>query len=191
MGDPGDGPRDGESGAAEGGERLGVLFPSSIGELGVELLGGKVCAVAIAPGKDRRARFHSFAELEPSELLDEVVGQFSEFLAGARRRFSLEVDLAATGVTGFNRRVLKETGKVRYGRTRSYQEIAKAAGQPEGYRLVLSALMANPVPLIIPCHRVVTNKSGPGSYLAGSERKEWLLEMEAGGVPPGELGGDG
>jgi O-6-methylguanine DNA methyltransferase len=74
--------------------------------------------------------------------------------------------------------VLKETARIPFGRTRTYRQIADKAGQPDAYRVVLATLVVNPLPIVIPCHRVTTNKSGIGSYVAGSDRKRWLLEME-------------
>ena len=57
-------------------------------------------------------------------------------------------------------------------------------GRPDAYRQVLSVLIENPIPILIPCHRVTTHKSGSGSYVGGSERKRWLLEMERTGTEP-------
>lgn len=74
--------------------------------------------------------------------------------------------------------MLKETARIPFGQTRTYQQIAEAAGSPDAYRVVLSSLLVNPIPIVVPCHRVVTNKSGVGSYIAGPEAKGWLLEME-------------
>ena len=74
--------------------------------------------------------------------------------------------------------MLQEVAKIPYGRTRTYQKIASAAGHPEGYRQVLAVLVENPLPIIVPCHRVVTNKSGVGSYIAGKDKKKWLLKLE-------------
>jgi methylated-DNA-[protein]-cysteine S-methyltransferase len=158
-----------------------VLIPSSVGVLGLELVGETVQRVALAPvGRDRQA-FTPLAELKGaarSDWLDEVIGRFSEYLAGARRHLELKYELAALGLPTFSRRVLRETAKIPYGRTRTYQQIATNAGRPDGYRQVLSALMVNPLPLVIPCHRVVTSKSGVGSYVGGTKRKTTLLRME-------------
>ena len=74
--------------------------------------------------------------------------------------------------------MLKETTKVPYGRTRTYQVIAEAAGRPEAYRQVLAILQENPIPLIVPCHRVVTHRSGIGSWIGGTRKKQWLLRLE-------------
>ena len=137
--------------------------------------------MVIVPKGRERNTFRAFADLkrsERSDFLDEVLGRFSEYFAGARKNLNLEYDLKATGVTGFSRRVLKQTARIPYGRTRTYREIAESSGLPEGYRQVLSILSANPLPLVVPCHRVTTSKSGVGSYIAGVKKKVWLLRLE-------------
>ncbi len=159
-----------------------ILFPSPLGGLGIELTEGFVTRVVIAPvGKDRGS-FTPLGELRRSlatDFLDEVVGRFSEYFAGARRKLDLEYDLAACALDGFGRRVLKQTAKIPFGRTRTYQEVATAVGRPEGYRQVVAVLNANPLPVVIPCHRVVPTKSGIGSYVAGEKKKAWLLKLES------------
>ena len=159
-----------------------IRIPSPLGTLGIELTGEVLTRVVIVPKGKERNSFRAFADLkrsERSDFLDEVLGRFSEYFAGARKNLNLEYDLKATGVTGFTRRVLKQTAKIPYGRTRTYREIAESSGMPEGYRQVLSILTANPLPLVIPCHRVTTSKSGAGSYIAGVKKKNWLLRLEA------------
>jgi O-6-methylguanine DNA methyltransferase len=158
-----------------------IRIPSPLGTLGIELTGEVLTHVVIVPKGRERNKYRAFADLkrsERSDFLDEVLGRFSEYFAGARKNLDLEYDLKATGVTGFTRRVLRQTAKIPYGRTRTYREIAEFSGQPEGYRQVLSILTANPLPLVIPCHRVTTSKSGAGSYIAGVKKKNWLLRLE-------------
>lgn len=158
-----------------------IRIPSPIGTLGIELTGRVLTRVVIVPKGRVRNQFRDFADLKRSErtdFLDEVLGRFSEYFAGARRSLDLEYDLNATELPSLARRVLRQTVKVPYGRTRTYGEIAEAAGKPDAYRQVLSMLLANPLPIIIPCHRVVTTKSGPGSYIAGEKKKIWLLRLE-------------
>lgn len=157
---------------------LRILIPSPIGVLGVELLDQVITQVVIVPKGRQRRQFTEFSELEDSELLDEVLGQFSEFFAGARRNLSLEYDLDAWDLDRFARRVLRQTAKIRYGDRKTYQQIASAAGRPDAYRNVLAILLANPLPIVVPCHRVTTAKSGVGSYIAGTRKKEWLLKLE-------------
>ena len=147
----------------------------------IELTGELLTRVIIVPRGQVRRRFKPLSKLKPaerSEFLDEVLGRFSEYLAGARRSLDLDYDLKATGLDGFARRTLRQTARIPYGRTRTYGEIASGVGRPDGYRQVLSTLLENPLPLVIPCHRVVTSKSGVGSYIAGPKKKAWLLKME-------------
>ncbi len=158
-----------------------IRIPSPIGTLGIELTGQVLTRIVIAPKGRERNRFRDFADLKRSErtdFLDEVLGRFSEFFAGARCNLDLEYDLKATELPTLARRVLRQTAKVPYGRTRTYGHIAEAAGKPDAYRQVLSILLLNPLPIIVPCHRVVTTKSGPGSYIAGEKKKAWLLRLE-------------
>jgi methylated-DNA-[protein]-cysteine S-methyltransferase len=164
---------------------LRVLVPSALGMLGLELSDEKLTRVVIVPKGRERGDFTPFAELKKSDqndFLDEVLGRLSEYLAGARSRLGVDFDLGPSGVTGFSKRVLKETAKIPYGRIRTYQQIASAAGNGGAYRQVLAILLSNPLPLVIPCHRVVTVKSGPGSYVAGPKKKLWLLRLEQRGL---------
>lgn len=159
-------------------EKLRVLLPSPIGDLGVELSDQALTRVLIDPPEEERDGFVPFDEVESSDFLDEVFGRFSEYFAGARRSLDLEYDLAPANLSSFNRRVLKETAKIPYGRTRTYGLVAERAGRADGYRMVLAALVENPLPVVLPCHRVVTHKSGIGSYVGGQAKKRWLLQME-------------
>lgn len=170
--------------AVQEAEILRVLFPSPIGDIGIELRNGIVTGLAIAPKARERRQYTLFTEVPGSDYLDleEAFGRFSEYFAGARPSPELEYDLGPSGVSGFTRRVLKEAAKIPYGKTRTYRKIATAAGRPDAYRIVLSSLLVNPIPILIPCHRVVTNKSGIGSYIGGKERKRWLLAMEKEGL---------
>lgn len=171
-------PEQGDPAAASRPEALRVLFPSALGELGIELRGQTITRLVIAPEGEENAAFTPFEDLDGSEFLDEIFGRLSEYFAGARKNLDLSYDLAPSGLPRFDARVLHEVAKIPYGRTRTYQKIAAAAGQPDGYRQVLAVLVANPIPIVVPCHRVVTNKSGIGSYIAGKEKKRWLLDLE-------------
>jgi methylated-DNA-[protein]-cysteine S-methyltransferase len=161
-------------------EPVRALMPSPIGSLGIELVGTTIIRVRVDPPEPERSRFVPLQRVAGSDFLDEVFGRLSEYLAGARRKLDIEYDLGPCGLDNFARRVLKETAKIPYGKTRTYRHLADAVGRPEAYRQVLSVLIENPIPLLIPCHRVVTNKSGLGSYIGGTDRKRWLLEMERG-----------
>jgi methylated-DNA-[protein]-cysteine S-methyltransferase len=171
----------GDSPAEQPVEPTRIRIPSPVGTLGIELTGEVLTRVVIVPRGRVRNQFRDFADLkrkERTDFLDEVLGRFSEYFAGARRSLDLEYDLKATDLSTLARRVLRQTAKVPYGRTRTYGHIAEAAGKPDAYRQVLSILLVNPLPIVIPCHRIVTTKSGPGSYIAGEKKKAWLLRLE-------------
>jgi methylated-DNA-[protein]-cysteine S-methyltransferase len=106
--------------------------------------------------------------------------ELEEYFAGGRREFGLALDWSL--VEGFRRRVLRVTARIPYGGVLSYGEVAADAGSPRGFRAAGSALGANPIPIVIPCHRVILSGGDPGNYGGGPERKRWLLELE-GAIP--------
>jgi O-6-methylguanine DNA methyltransferase len=159
-------------------EPVRVIVPSQIGNLGVEFYGLAIGRILVAPPAQTAKLFHPLSAFEDSDFLDEVFGRLSEYFAGARRALELEFDLAPSGIDSFSRRVLKESMRTPYGKTRTYKDIADASGRPEAYRQVLSILLDNPLPLIIPCHRIIPTKEGIGGWVGGASRKRWLLRME-------------
>jgi O-6-methylguanine DNA methyltransferase len=159
-------------------EPVRVLVPSQIGTLGVEFYGLAIGRIVVAPTGPTARQFHPLSAFEDSEFLDEVFGRLSEYFAGARRALELDFDLTPSGVDSFSRRVLKEALRTPYGKTRTYKDIADASGRPEAYRQVLSILLDNPIPVLIPCHRIIPTKEGIGGWVGGASRKRWLLRME-------------
>ena len=105
-----------------------------------------------------------------------VTQQLSEYFAGTRREFTVPLDL--TGVTEFRAAVLRALAKVPYGETTSYAQLARAVGNPKAVRAVGSACATNPLPLFIPCHRVLRSDGQLGGYRGGVEAKRFLLRME-------------
>lgn len=125
-----------------------------------------------------RRRF-PHAEIEPNEQhTAEACRQISEYLAGQRRTFDLAIDLA--GLSAFQQQVLKLTAAIPYGQTVTYAEIAVQMAKPGAARAVGRAEATNPLPLIIPCHRVVGSDGGLHGYggPGGIHLKARLLEME-------------
>ncbi len=118
--------------------------------------------------------------LNPEEVTDEGAAQLSAYFAGELREFSVPVDLGM--VSGFQRRVLEAAAKIPFGETASYREMAIAAGSPDAVRAAGTAMGANPVPILIPCHRVIRSDGSPGSYGGGEQLKRRLLDFEAGAV---------
>lgn len=109
--------------------------------------------------------------------LDDAARQLDEYFAGRRRVFDLPVDLRLA--RGFRRQVLDHLREVPYGRTATYTALATAAGSPRAVRAVGSACATNPLPIVVPCHRVVRTDGTIGQYLGGTEVKRALLAMEA------------
>jgi methylated-DNA-[protein]-cysteine S-methyltransferase len=114
-------------------------------------------------------------------LLDPVRRELDEYFDGRRREFQIALDWALIGP--FARRVLSSTAAIPYGGHRSYGEVAAAAGSPHGARAAGNALGANPIPIVIPCHRVLRSGGALGGYGGGTERKRWLLELEGALTP--------
>jgi methylated-DNA-[protein]-cysteine S-methyltransferase len=108
--------------------------------------------------------------------LDDVARQLEEYFAGRRRAFEVAVDLRL--VHGFRRAVLDHLRDIGYGRTETYAAVARAAGSPAAVRAAGSACAHNPVPVVVPCHRVVRSDGSIGQYLGGVEAKAALLALE-------------
>lgn len=105
--------------------------------------------------------------------LDAAAAQLAEYFAGTRRRFDLPLDLR--GLPPFRQAVLEYLSTIPGGETRSYREVAQAVDNPAAVRAVGSACAHNPLPIIIPCHRVLRGDGTIGGYLGGTAAKEWLL----------------
>jgi methylated-DNA-[protein]-cysteine S-methyltransferase len=115
--------------------------------------------------------------LRAPDRLDAVARQLDEYFAGSRRRFEVPLDLRLA--KGFRRAVLDRLPDIGYGRTASYGEVAAAAGSPRAVRAVGTACALNPVPVVVPCHRVVLSDGSMGRYAGGEEAKRTLLTLEA------------
>jgi methylated-DNA-[protein]-cysteine S-methyltransferase len=114
--------------------------------------------------------------LEAPARIDPLRRQLDEYFEGERRRFETSIDWSLT--RGFFRAVLKATARIRYGQVRSYAEVAASAGSPRAVRAAGNGLGSNPMPVVVPCHRVVASGGGIGGYTGGIERKEFLLTLE-------------
>jgi len=114
--------------------------------------------------------------LEYPARLERIRHELGEYFAGHRDRFEVPLDWGL--IEGFRRRVLTVTAQIPYGGVATYQDVARRAGQPRGARAAGQALGGNPIPVIIPCHRVVRSGGGMGGYGGGTDRKEFLLRLE-------------
>jgi methylated-DNA-[protein]-cysteine S-methyltransferase len=110
--------------------------------------------------------------------LDGPRRELEQYFAGDRRTFELPLDWQLT--RGFGRRVLRATAQVPFGSFTTYKQVATQAGSPRGSRAAGNALGANPIPIIVPCHRVLHASGGLGGYTGGVERKRTLLAIERG-----------
>jgi methylated-DNA-[protein]-cysteine S-methyltransferase len=116
--------------------------------------------------------------LRTPRRLEESARQLEEYFARKRRAFTVPIDLQLAH--GFRRSVLLHLRDIPYGKTESYTAVAKAAGSPSAVRAAASACSHNPLPLVVPCHRVVRSDGTAGEYRGGPEAKRVLLAMEAG-----------
>ena len=116
--------------------------------------------------------------LELPRRLDPVRRELDRYFAGRLRDFEVPIDWSLTG--NFARKVLRRTARIPYGSVASYGEDAVGVGTPRGARAVGNALGSNPIPVVVPCHRVVRTGGAIGGYGGGLPRKQWLLALEAG-----------
>ena len=114
------------------------------------------------------------------ERTDAVRRQLDEYFAGDRHDFEVPIDWHL--LRGFRGQVLRATARIPFGAVSTYREIATEAGSPNAYRAAGNALGSNPVPIVVPCHRVLHAGGGLGGYTGGLERKRFLLGLE--GVLP-------
>ena len=153
-------------------------LPTPIGDL---LLAGEreaLCMIGFPQGAMRR-------DPEPDWIYNEqpfgdARQQLNEYFAGERKEFDLPLALKGTE---FQLEVLEELKKIPYGETTSYGDIAKRIGRPKAVRAVGAANGRNPIPIIVPCHRVIGSNGQLVGYGGGLERKRWLLEHEKRNAP--------
>jgi methylated-DNA-[protein]-cysteine S-methyltransferase len=169
-------------------ERDGVLdiayrvVDSPVGVLLIAATDLGLVRVAYA-SEDHDAVLQSLAErISPRILhapgrLDPVARELDEYFGGRRRSFDVPLDWQLSA--GFRRTVLHHLPEIGYGHTASYAAVAQLAGNPKAFRAVGTACATNPLPVIVPCHRVVRADGGMGGYLGGAQAKRTLLTLEA------------
>lgn len=164
----------------KGGKGVKIRYLTAECKLGFVLIADTehgICSVNLADSKkqlvDNLVREYPKAELVESEQVSESLNAVLEYFEG--KELNLPIDV---GGTDFQRRVWAAISAIPYGETRSYDDIAKSIGKPQSYRAVANACGANPVALVVPCHRVVRKNGGLGGYGSGVERKKYLLDME-------------
>jgi methylated-DNA-[protein]-cysteine S-methyltransferase len=115
--------------------------------------------------------------LRAPKRLDAVVRELEEYFGGRRRSFDLPLDLSLS--KGFRLLVQRHLPSIGYGQTRSYRQVAELVGNPKAVRAVGTACARNPLPVVLPCHRVLRNDGTPGGYVGGPAAKTTLLNLEA------------
>jgi methylated-DNA-[protein]-cysteine S-methyltransferase len=114
--------------------------------------------------------------LHHPQRLDEAARELEEYFAGRRRAFDVDLDWRLA--SGFRATVLRHLPDIAFGRTASYAAVAELAGRPRAVRAVGTACATNPLPVVVPCHRVVRSDGTIGGYLGGPEVKAFLLGLE-------------
>ena len=142
--------------------------PTPVGLIGIGESGGVVSRLLFMP--DDAASVAS-----SSALVDEAFGQLDAWFAGRLREFSLPL---VEPRSAFERRVREAMLRIPYGATVSYGELASSIGSPGAARAVGTACARNPVPIVVPCHRVIGAGGRIGGYLGGTDMKRWLLDFE-------------
>ncbi len=154
---------------------------SPVGDLLVAVTRGGLVRIAYADETRDEVLAHLAREVSPRILesaraTDPVRRELEEYFAGERLRFDLKVDRQL--IRGVAREVLAATGRVPFGQTTTYGELAIRIGRPRAARAVGNALGSNPIPIVIPCHRVLRAGGLLGGYAGGLDRKHALLQLE-------------
>jgi methylated-DNA-[protein]-cysteine S-methyltransferase len=156
------------------------LHDTPVGRLLVAVTDHGVCEISYDADPDaeadRLARAFGTRVLRSPRPTDEARRQLDEYFAGARREFDLAVDLRPT--REFAHAVLDELARVPYGELTTYGTLAARAGRPRAARAVGTVMNRNPVPIVLPCHRVVGSTGSLVGYGGGLDRKRLLLELE-------------
>ena len=156
------------------------LTDSPIGPLLVAATERGLCEIAFDPDPEaeveRLARLHGVRVLRSPRPVNEARRELDEYFEGRRQEFDLPVDLSA--LPAFQQSVLAELRRVRYGQVDTYGGLAARIGKPKAARAVGGALNRNPVPIVVPCHRIVGADGSLTGYAGGLERKRALLALE-------------
>jgi methylated-DNA-[protein]-cysteine S-methyltransferase len=156
------------------------MHDSPLGALFLAVTPAGLCRIAFEldpeAASEELARTFGARVLGSPRPLDPVRRELDDYFSGRRREFDVPLDLRGVGV--FGRTVLDELARVPYGRTTTYGTLAAATGRPQAARAVGSVMNRNPIPIVLPCHRVVGASGSLVGYAGGLERKEHLLRLE-------------
>lgn len=161
------------------------LHDTPVGRLLIAVTERGVCEIHYDADPDeeaeRLARLFGVRVLRSPRPTDDARHQLDEYFAGERREFDLEVDLRPA--REFGRAVLEQLARVPFGELTTYGTLAARAGRPRAARAVGTVMNRNPVPIVLPCHRVVGSTGSLAGYAGGLDRKRTLLELEGALLP--------
>ncbi|MCH7782416.1 methylated-DNA--[protein]-cysteine S-methyltransferase [candidate division KSB1 bacterium] len=156
-------------------------FQSPMGKMHIGVTEKGLCCIAMSDSS-----WHAFLEesgkrteiklSESDSRTDETKQKLKRYFEGKIKLFDIPVDLFA--MTSFEKKVLTSTKKIQFGNLKSYQEIAESIGSPKASRAVGNALGKNPIPIVIPCHRVIKTDGTIGGFSSGLDKKRFLLKLE-------------
>jgi methylated-DNA-[protein]-cysteine S-methyltransferase len=156
------------------------VIESPVGELFVGVSDRGLCVISYEADPDaqleRLARGYGSRVLRSPRSVDQARRQLDEYFEGKRRRFDLDVDLRLA--RDFGRTVLEQLGRVPFGEVTTYGALAARAGKPRAARAVGTIMNRNPIPIVLPCHRVIGANGSLVGYAGGLERKQQLLRLE-------------
>jgi methylated-DNA-[protein]-cysteine S-methyltransferase len=159
-----------------------ATLDSPVGTLLIATTPNGLVRIAYLDGDDEQLVLEDLATrvsprvLASARKLDEPRRELEQYFSGSRKRFELPIDWRLTH--GFGQRVLRATAQIPFGSVSTYKLVATEAGSPRAYRAAGNALGANPLPIVVPCHRVLHSGGGLGGYTGGLERKRLLLTVE-------------
>jgi methylated-DNA-[protein]-cysteine S-methyltransferase len=155
-----------------------AVHETPIGPLLLAVTPAGLCKIAFDADaeEERLARRHGARILRSPKAVDPVRRELDDYFEGRRRDFDVRLDLRSVG--DFGRAVLDELARVPYGSTTTYGALAARAGRPRAARAVGTVMNRNPVPIVLPCHRVVGSSGSLVGYGGGLDRKQALLRLE-------------
>ncbi len=148
-------------------QKTKAFYKNPLGWLKLEAQNGRLSALEFTQRPQKSAE---------SPVLKQCRSQLKEYFSGCRKKFSLPLAITSTA---FENKVLRELLKIPCGKTISYKETAKRAGNSKAVRAAANAVAKNRIAIIIPCHRVIGSDGSLTGYAYGLKKKKWLLELEA------------
>jgi methylated-DNA-[protein]-cysteine S-methyltransferase len=158
-----------------------TVFPTPLGITGLAATPSGLCRLAHHLTSENEFVHILKTTVHPDpvrnhKFFQKVIRQLNQYFAGKLKKFDCALDLGLG--TSFQAQTWKKLANIPYGKTRSYHWLAKAVGQPTACRAVGNANGKNPIPIIIPCHRVIRSDGGLGGYTGGPQIKQFLLSLE-------------